>query len=66
MNDFNLLCVDLAGLRPIERRFLRLHVEYGLTADELADVFQVPSAVSGRVLREARRKYLQCSTRVRW
>jgi DNA-directed RNA polymerase specialized sigma24 family protein len=64
--ELNLLCLDLAGLRDDERRFLLLSADHGLGVEDLAEVFEMPTDAARRVLESARRKYDRCYRRFRW
>jgi DNA-directed RNA polymerase specialized sigma24 family protein len=66
LRTISALCLDLADLRPVERRLLLLHVEYGLTPEDLAEVYQVAPSKVERVLAAAWRKYGESVARLRW
>ncbi len=66
LTTINALCLDLAELRPVERRLLLLHVEYDLTPEDLAEVYEVALSTVERVLAAAWRKYETCLARLRW
>jgi DNA-directed RNA polymerase specialized sigma24 family protein len=66
MSNFNPLCLDLADLRPLEKRLLHLHGRYGLSVSELADVFDAPTDKVKRMLHTAKRKYNVIYRRVKW
>lgn len=66
MTMMNALCLGLAGLRPVERRFLVLHYEHDLTSGELAELYEMPTAKVERVLQRAWEKYDFCLASIRW
>ena len=66
LTTINAPCLDLAGLRPVERRFLLLHAEYDLTPEDIAEVYEVPLSTVERLLAAAWQKYEACLARLRW
>jgi DNA-directed RNA polymerase specialized sigma24 family protein len=55
--EFNYLCFDLTPLRPMQRRLFHLHAAFGLSATNLAEVFELPLVAVARTLRRAQRRY---------
>ena len=62
----NPVCLGMTELPKVIRRMLHLHVEFGLTVPELAEVFETPQAAVRKKLLLAKRRYDETYKKVRW